>query len=791
MLADLRQALRQIHLRPLQSAIAIVTLALGIVATTATFTLLQPILIRALPHADAPRLLVLSPYPWMHGEAIAGLAAEGRSLDALAGYHPRSLSVAGAGEPLQVEAAAVSPDFFAVVGARLASGRGFVADDEGVVIIDAGLQQRLSGAGSAVGQRLLVDGQPLTVIGVLQQDADRPLPGLDRPRLFLPLSSVERRAGQPEWLIPLARLRVGATAAAAQAELDAALQIHRAAGMSLPADHYRWQPLREALVGSQGRPLLLLQFAVGLVLLLSCVNVANLQLARVTARASELGLRLSLGARREHLYRQVLVESLLLAVLAAVLALLLLALGAGVLAAVLPAELLRLGTPAPDALTLLFVLCVALFAGVVSGVVPALMARRLAPAGMLREQARSIAGSRRTQRIGAVLVVAQLGMTVVLLAGAGLLVGSYHTLAGESPGFRSEQVLVLPLRFPTPRHRDLPSLEQDWQRLLERVQAVPGVAAASLANRVPLARGTTIREFFVEGDDEARQAQHGVVSPAYLDTLDIPLLRGRFFDEGDRRGSEAVTVIDAALWRQLWPEQDPMGKRLRLSAGGDAHWLTVVGVVGDIRGSGLASVPPPGFYVPTLQRPQTDTEFSLAREGVLLVRAAGHIDGLPAALGEAIRAVEPQLPLNAIVGLDRLIADSIGPQRFRALATGSFSALALLLAVAGVYAATAQRVAGRIHEFGVRRALGASHADLLRQVLGWALRLSAIGAGLGLLASLAFGKLLEALLHGVTPADPRFLFGAVALLALAVLAAAWGPARRAARTDPMQALREA
>jgi putative ABC transport system permease protein len=791
MLTDLRQALRQIRLRPLQSAIAIVTLALGIVATTATFSLLQPLLIRSLPHPEPDRLLVLAPYPWMHAEAIAELSAAGRSLDALAAYYPRSLAVAGGDLPLQVDAAAVSADFLPLTGATLAAGRGFASDDDSrVAIIDAALNTRLFGSTSALGRELLVDGEPHHIIGVLRSDVPRPLPQLDRPQLWLPWSAIEHAADRPAWMIPLARLRAGASQAAAQAELDAALQRYRETGVQLPSEHYRWQPLREALVGDQRRLLLLLQLAVGVVLLLACVNVANLQLARITARAGELGLRLALGARRQHLYRQMLVESMLLAVLATLLALLLLAIGAGALAALLPADLLRLGVPRPDAVTVLFAFAIGMLAGLASGLLPAMLANRLAPAGVLREHARNLAGSPRSQRIGAVLVVAQVGMTLTLLAGAGLLIGSYRVLADEPPGFRSEQVLVLPLRFAQPRHSDLQALEQDWQRLLQQVQAVPGVAAASFANRIPLSRGGTTREFHLEGEPQPRYAQHGVVSAGYFDTLDIPLLRGRLFTDADRRGSDRVTVIDAALWRELWPEQDPLGKRLRLTAGGDAHWLTVIGVVGDIRGSGLAAAPRPGFYVPYQQRPITDTEFALAREGVLLVRAAAGIDTLPTALRSAIHAIEPQLPVSEISALDTVLSDSIGPQRFRAIATGGFGLLALALAIAGVYAITAQRVAGRVHEFGVRRALGAGHGDLVRHVLGWALRLAVLGSAIGLLGTLAMGRVLDSLLHGIAPGDPRFLLGAAAVLTLAVLAAAWGPARRAARSDPMQALRE-
>ena len=791
MITEIRQAVRQLAQRPLWTAIAVLTLSLGIGATTAMFSTLKPVLIEVLPHADAARLRVLAPYPWVHAEPMRDVADAVGADAAVAGYYPKTFAVMAGQRPLEVQGADVTQNFFDLLGMPLVAGRSFNDADRGAVaVIGTQLAQRLFGdAASALGSDLQVNAQPHRIIGVV--DADWPLPQLDTAELWLPLDPrLHGAEGAPNWMIPVLRLQDGGSPQSAQAQLDAVLARYLASGAELPHSDYRWQDLREALVGDQGRQLLLLQLAVVLVLLLACVNVASLQMVRMSERVAEIGVRRALGASRARLLRQVLLETLLLSLLAAALAATLLMLVMGALAAIMPADLLRFGAPNLDAGSTVFAFVIACVAGLASAILPALWASRVGPAVALRLNARSVAGRRGGRRSGALLVSTEIAMTLLLLVGAGLLLRSFQLLSSEPPGFRSDNVLVMPLRMPETQHDSVPAMDAAWQRMLDRVAGVPGVASTALSNRVPLARGGTTRLFMLEGETEPRLAQHGIVSPGYLETLGIPLLRGRFIDARDRRGTENVTVIDAALWQQLWPDENPVDKRIRLLMGGDDHWLTVVGVVGDIRGSGLAAAPAPGFYIPHTQRPEGSTSLAVGRNAVILVRAAAARDTLPEALREAVWSAEPQLPVPEIIGLDTVLRDSLAPQRFRARVVGAFAVLALLLAIAGVYAVVSQVVARRAQEFGIRKALGATARDLSAVVIRWALLATAVGTVVGLLCVFALSRALTGFLHGVTPADPLVASAAVGILLAAVLGAVWGPARRAARADPMQALRE-
>lgn len=791
MTTELRQAIRQLVKRPLWTAIAVATLALGIGATTAMFSTLKPVLIEALPHADATRLRVLAPYPWIHTELARDFTEAAGAVATVAGYRPKTYAVMAGQRPLEVQGADVTQNFFQLLGVPLVAGRSFNgADQDAIAVIGLQLAQRLFGdAASALGSDLQVNAQPHRIIGVV--DADWPLPQLDSAELWLPLDPrLQSAEGEPNWMIPILRLRDGGSPQSAQAQLDGVLARYLATGAELPRSDYRWQGLREALVGDQRQQLLLLQLAVVLVLLLACANVASLQMVRMAERVTEIGVRRALGASRARLLRQVLLESLLLSLLAAAMAATLLVMGMGALAAIMPADLMRFGAPALDAGSTVFAFAIACIAGLVSAILPALWASHVGPARAHRDNARSVAGTRGGRRSGALLVSAEIAITLLLLVGAGLLLRSFQILSGEPPGFRSDNVLVMPLRMPETQHHSVPAIDAAWQRMLDSVTGVPGVASAALSNRVPLARGGTTRLFMLEGETEPRLAQHGIVSPGYLETLGIPLLRGRFIDARDRSGVENVTVIDSALWQQLWPDQDPIGKRMRLLMGGDDHWLTVVGVAGDIRGSGLAAAPAPGFYIPHTQRPEGASSLAVGRNAVILVRAAAARDTLPDALREAVWSAEPQLPVPEIVGLDTLLHDSLAAQRFRARVVGAFALLALLLAIAGVYGVVSQVVARRTHEFGIRKAVGATARDLRVVVMRWALLATATGTLLGLLGVLALSRALAEFLHGVTPADPVVAAVAVGILLIAVLGAAWGPARCAARTDPMQALRE-
>lgn len=788
----LRQAWRRLSRRPGSSALAVLCLALGIGATTAVFSLLRPALIAPLAFPEAGRLLVLSPAPWMHAAVVDALTPAAGETAVLAGYHPRAYAVQATDRPIAVPGAEATSGLLRTLGLPLLAGREFAASgDDAVAVLGAGLAGRLFGSvQAAIGRTLLVDGRPRHIIGVAA-DAG-PLPQLDAAELWLPMDArLQGEDGAPAWMIPVARLRDGQASAALQARLDALLDRWRAEGADFPHQHYRWQGLREALVGDQGRQLLMLQLAVVLVLLLACGNVASLQIARISERSGELGLRRALGATRVRLLRQVLLDALLLALAGAALAACLVALADDLLASLMPPELARLGRPSLDAGSLLVAFVLACAAGVLSAVLPGLRAIRVGPADTLVAPTRGVVGARGGRFSGGVLVAAEVALTLVLLVGAGLLLRSVQVLSGQPPGFRSEGVVVMPLVLPPGRYDRVEAMDAAWHEVLTALRGVPGVESAALANRVPLARGGTTRLFQVEGEEEPRLAQHGIVSPGYLDTLDIPLLRGRFFDAGDRRDSERVTVVDAALAAQVWPGLDPVGRRLRLLMGGSDHWLTVVGVVGDIRGSGLAHAPAPGFYIPPAQRPDDAASLAVGHQAVVLVRTDAGVAGRVAALREAVWSVQPQLPVPEVTGLDTVLADSLAPQRFRAGMVGAFAALALLLALAGVHGVVAQVVSRRLHEFGVRKALGASARDLRRTVLRWALGAGLAGAAAGLLAALAGARLLAAWLHGVSAADPAVVIAALAVLLFVVLLAALAPARRAARIDAVQALREA
>jgi predicted permease len=786
---DIGFAYRSLLRHPLQPLLAAATLALAVAATALVFGLLRPVLLDALPHSDGERLHVLAPARWMHAAALDELAGESSALEAVATYYPQTLTVAGGSEPLQVAGAQASPDLAGMIGLVMREGRWFEANESAqAAVLDEALAERLFGAQvSALGRSLRIEGREHQVIGVLRSNSRRALPELEAAEVWLPFDLAAVHADRVDWRIPLMRLREGIDLSAAQAHLDAALQRYSASGVELPRAHYHWVGLREALFGAQQRPLLLLQLSVGLLLALACLNVSNLQLARVMARRAEFALRRSLGAGSAQLARLVLVEAWVLGALAAAFALLLMLVAQPLLTPLLPADYLAASAPAWDLASAMICALLALLAGLLSGALPVLFALRAAAQACLQAPGRGVLGAGRGQRAAGLLLVGQVAATLVLLGGAGLLVRSYQALAEEPPGFRSADVQVLSLRLPDGQAESMAQLDARWQGL--RIESVPGVQAVAQSNRLPLARGATTRAFQIEGEDEPRTAQHGVVGTDYLRVLDIPLLRGRFFDAGDLRGGEPVTVIDAALWRQLWPDADPIGRRMRLLAGGETHWLSVIGVVGDIRGSGLAETPLPGFYIPQAQRPDTPTERLLARDTEFLLRT---VPGAPVSsevLRNALWNLEPDLPVPPSRVLDAVLAESIGAQRFRAGASTVFGLFALLIALAGVYALTAQRVTARLPEFGLRKALGASGPRLFREVLRWAMGMAAAGTALGLLGLLALRPLLGGFLHAVSPWDPASLLGAGLLLVLAVLLAATGPARRAQRVDPLQSLR--
>lgn len=590
----------------------------------------------------------------------------------------------------------------------------------------------------------------------------------------------------------MARLKSGIPLQQAQSELDVAVSRFRAENPGFrPAQNLRWVTLKSELVQNVRTALLVLQLAVIVILVIACVNVANLLLARQSSRQGEIALCAALGASRGALVRRQLTESVLLSLLGGVAGLLLMLVGLKLLVAAAPTDVPRIGDASIDASVFLFTLGISVAAGLLFGVLPAVGTTSRASSDALKQSGRTHARGKKQHRIGRALVVAELALTLVLLAGAGLLARTFVSLTGQALGFRTDDILTVSMEVPENGYESIPALTAFHGRVLERLQQLPTVEAVALSKNPPISRGNSTREYLLEGrpENEAnwQGAHYDVVSPEYFRLLDIPLLMGRHFEAGDRRGTPPVAIIDEAFARQAWPGQDPIGKRLRFE---DDRWLTVVGVVGNTRGSGLANDPGPGFYISYRQRPETPTERASARtHTVFLVRSRAQVEELAGSLRQAVWDVDPQQPVPEITTLHGVISQGVAPQRFRAVLLGSFAALALILAIAGVYGVISYIVSRQTQEFGIRMAVGAKNRDIVLGVLKDALPLITLGLAFGLIGVFVATRYLESLLFGVAPTDPLTIVVSVGVIILVALTASLFPARRAMQVDPMIALR--
>lgn len=798
---DLRHTVRGLRSSPLFVTSVVLTLSVGVGATTTIFAVVRGVLLEPLPYPSAERLLVMDPNAWTPAGILQRLRVPGASLERLEAYYARRYALTGAGGPAEVEGADVTPDLLPLLGARVALGRHF---DEGdarpgaadVAVVSHGLWQRLFGAPPEIGGRTLrINGREHRVVGVLEPGFRQLTPRTDGPEVWTPaaldrLGADALPEGSIPWAIPVARLGPDAPVQEAGRELEAAVAAWRAEGAGGdegPSWDFRWTSLPAEVTGPVRRPLLLLQGAVLLVLLLACVNVANLLLVRFGARRGEAAVRAALGATRGRLLRQLGGETLLLFVLGGLGGLTCTAAALDLVVRLAPGNVPRLDRVSLDPSLVAVGLGLALLTGLVFGGLPALLLARSAPGSGLREHRRGDTGSRRLRRVRQAIVVAEVALTLVLLAGAALLGRSFLSLAGQSPGFRIQDVMAVELNVPDHRYETVPALEDFYHRMVERLADVPRVTAAGVSNNLPLARGSARRLFVVEGEDEPREAQYGVVSPGYFRALDIPLRRGRYLEERDVRGAPRVAVVDRAMADRVWPGRDPVGMRFRMVD--EEAWVEVVGVVADIRGSGLAAQPEPGFYISYRQRPATPVELGVGRNAVLLVHAPERTRDLPAAIRGAIQEVDPEQAVEAMAALETLLAEEVGPERFRAVLVGAFAMIALVLATIGIQGVVGSLLAERRRELGIRRAVGASDMELVRQVLGWGARLAVLGVLAGLAVLFAAGPVLEGLLHGIAPMDPATVGLTVAgVVALTVLAAL-PPAIRAVRGDTVAALR--
>ncbi len=798
---DLRYALRVLGKSPGFAAVAVLTLALGIGATTAIASVVHALLLRALPFADASRLASLREttpqgepmevaYPdfldWRaQAKSFSGLAAYSFS-----GYQNATLALDG-GEPREVRATLVTANLFPLLGIRPLFGRGFVAGEdapggEPVAVLGHRLwRERFAGDPRAVGRVVRLNGKPFTVVGILPEGRQLPFDA----ELFLPislLSEADRTIRRYHVVDAVGRLRPGATFDGAAAELAA---LAARLGRAYPATNHgvgaSVVPLQERLVGELRAAVLALFGAVALVLLIACVNVANLLLVRALARERELALRTALGAGRGRLVRQMLIESLVLCAASALA-------GLGLAAAALPllraeiaqfagAGLAGLAPARLDLPVLAFALAVAAATALGFGTLPALRAARPDLADTLHAGERGSTGRRGLART--LLAGGEIALAVVLLFAATLVLRSFAKLRAVDPGFRTAHVLAARISLPKTLYKD-DQPEHFFQQLLARVAQAPGVAAAATTNVRPLTESHSITRFLVQGaparaPGDFPAAQVRFVSPSYFRTLGIPLLAGRELTDRDVDDPQGVMVVNRAFAERYLDAQRPVGSKLLLGVtGAHPQAIPVVGVVADARDLAVGSPPEPEMYAPGYDN-----------EATLLVRSGADPRVVAPFVRQAVRALDRDLPVYDVEAMDRVLADSLVRPRLLAVLLGLFAGLALLLAAIGTYGVLAYSVAQRAREIGVRMALGARRGAVLQMIVGRGLLLVLAGEAAGLAAGLVLARLLKSLLFEVGAADPAAIAGTLLLLALAGLAATALPAARAARVDPMTTLR--
>jgi len=814
LLQDLRHALRGFGHAPAFSIVAIATLALGIGANVAVFTLAEAVLLRPLPFPDEHRLVRIT-----SDLTEPGIQDDGVAVPELDDYRAAGIfeSVAGTyrvnanltgdaiATPERIEGLIVTPNYFAVLGVQPALGRLFDASDaapgiaEVAVISDALWRRLFDRDPNVIGRTVLLDTDRFTIVGVLPGTFTHPGRGLEgEPVMFAPSEFSGMPFGPPTRLFAsfeaaIARLRDGVSFEQAReriAALGGSLRVTHPEAYENRGWQPRIDPLRESLVGDVRPSLIVLLSAVGAVLLIACANVAGLLLARNAGREHEFTVRRALGATPGRLGRQLLTESLLLGLAGGAAGLLVASWLTSGLSALMPRDVPRADGLAINDTVLLFTVGLSLLTGLLFGMLPALGMRTRA-AFFLGSRSRS--GSRRQTRARSVLVVAEVALALMLMVSAALLLRSFNELTSVDPGFDPDGVLAARIWLPKPNDPSTgPYFTQAkqtafYRRALEDVRMLPGVVSAGWASWLPLGGEQRNAPFFIEGrpgDAPQIDAEPFLVSDGYFDTLAIPLLRGRFFTPEDDDDGERVIIISQSLARRYFPDQDPLGQRLHrdLGPGIRATRYTIVGVVGDVHTSGLNEAPPPQLYRSVWQW----SDLAM----VLMTRTAGDPASFEAPIRQTISRIDPQLPLFSVRPMTDVLASTFATRRFATTITGAFSGLAVLLTCVGLYGVVSYLVEQRRDEIGIRVALGARPLDIVGMVVGGGLWLATLGVVAGVAGALALTRLLGGLLYGVSPVDlVAFAGTAAGLLALAAAACAV-PARRAAALDPVEALRQ-
>jgi putative ABC transport system permease protein len=798
-LQDLRFGLRVLRKNPGFTAVAVLTLALGIGANTAIFSVVNSVVLAPLPFPGHERLVTL----WFRANQLgrfamtqghfAFLRAEKQSFENLAAYSPAFFTLTGEGDADRLRGAIVSHEFLPTLGVEPLQGRWFLPEEDTpnnyfAAVIGYGLwQRRFGGDPQIIGKALQLNGQAFTVVGIMPAGFDFP----SDAELWTPIG-VDPAQTNSYYLRSIGRLKTGVALAAANAETN---ELGRRFALSRPDVHpdgadfdTLLTPLKQQLVGDVQPALLVLLGAVGFVLLIACANVANLLLARSTGRAREIAVRGALGAGRWRVARQLITESLLLALLGGGAGLLIAVWAVGLLRGLPLQEIPRIDELAIDLRVLAFTFAASLVTGALFGLAPVLRASRLSLLEALKEGARGSSLSFAAGRAHGLLVAGQFALSLVLLAGAGLLLKSFGLLLRVDPGFRPQSVLTLQISLPGSTYPEPERVRRFYAELRERVSGLPEVESAGLVGILPFSQQETEDSFTVEGRESEYRKSPSIaglrpVSGAYFDAMGIPLIGGRTFSETDLADAAPVTIIPQSMARQYWPE-GAVGRRVKRGRpdDGDNPWMTIVGVVGDVKEQALDGEAPFLLYYPHAQ-------FSW-NSMTLVARTRHEPTAVVAAVRAQVRDLDAQVPIYQVRTMQEAIDSSLKQRRFSTFLIGLFAAVALLLSAVGIYGTMALIVGSRLREIAIRMAIGADRRTLLRMVLTRGLRLAFVGLGLGLAAAFGLTRLLSGFLYGVSPLDPHVFVLASLVLLLTETVACYLPAYRATRVDPMLALRD-
>ena len=804
---DVRYGFRMLLKSPGFTLVTVLALALGIGANSAIFSVVNAVLIRPLPFKNSERLVFMGEWSQQVPEMSVSYPNfldwrdQNQVFEQLAAFRSQGFSLTGAGEPEQLSGREVSASFFTALGVSPALGRNFAPDDNRpggnrTTIISHGLwQRRFGGDPHIVGQQLTLNNESYMVIGVLPATFEWQAP-VD---LFVPIGlradQLMERGSHPGMYV-IGLLKPGVTVEQARTEMKSiAARLAQQYPKENEGHSIVLDGLQERAVEDIRPALLVLLAAVAFVLLIACANVANLLLARAATRSKEIAIRTALGAGRLRIIRQLLTESVMLALMGGTLGLLFAMWGIDALLAAIPDDvprLLVLGIRL-DTGVLVFTLIVSVLTGLIFGLAPALQASKANLNESLKEGGRSGASGASRHRVRNMLVISEVALSLLLLIGAGLLIKSFLRLSQADVGFDPQNVLTMRITLPAARYKESAQVANFWQELLQRTRTLPGVKAAGLTRGLPMSGGIE-SSFTIEGRPATSVKDTAVavslsVSPDYFRAMDIPLLRGRYISEQDTADAPGVVVIDEMLATRFFPNDEPLGKRLKMgTSDSKSPWMQIIGVVKHVKHYGPDEEGRVEVYMPYVQVP-AEWRAAATRSMVLAVRTTADPTSLTSAIRNEVLQIDKDQPVSQINTMERIVADAVAPQKFATWLLSLFAAVALILAAVGIYGVMAYSVTQRTHEIGIRMALGAARKDVLKMVVNQGMKLALIGVGIGLIGAFAVTRLMSSLLYGVSATDPLTYGGVAVLLAGVALLACLIPARKATKVDPMVALR--